>query len=90
MLNFSGDKIRKVDVPDVGTIGSVTLALTIDAGSTTFRVLIPQVELRNQIGASAFICTDGITTVHRLSVVPSIWGSVSSTPCRILRARRLS
>ena len=68
-LNFTGDQIRKVDVPDLGSIVSVTLTITVDTGSTTFSVLIPQTTLQGGIGASAHIRTDGITTVHRFSPV---------------------
>jgi hypothetical protein len=69
-LQFSGDQIRKVDVPDLGTVVSVTLVLTPDSGSTTFSVLIPQVNLDNQRGSAAPVETDGITTHHRFSLVP--------------------
>jgi len=69
-LEFSGDQVRKVDVPDLGTIVSVTLNLTVDSGSTTFSVLIPQTTLLAAPGSSAHIHTDGITTVHRFSVMP--------------------
>jgi len=69
-LNFQGDQIRTVDVPDLGDVVSVTLTLTIDSGSTTFSVLIPMTTLSNVPGASTHIHTEGITTVHRFSVVP--------------------
>jgi hypothetical protein len=69
-LNFTGDQIRKVDVPDLGTVVSVTLIMTVDSGSTTFSVLIPQTTLQNTAGASAHIRTLGITTVHRFGLVP--------------------
>jgi hypothetical protein len=69
-LNFTGDQIRKVEVPDLGTIVSVTLILTVDSGSTTFSVLIPKTTLQGVRGASATIHTEGITTVHRFSIVP--------------------
>jgi hypothetical protein len=71
-LQFSGDQIRSVDVPDLGTVVSVTLVLTPDSGSTTFSVLIPQVNLDNQHGSSASVCTDGITTHHRFSLIPQL------------------
>ena len=70
-MNFSGDQIRRVDVPDVGSIVSVTLILTVDSGSTTFSVLIPQTTLQNTLGSSAHIRTEGITTVHRFGLVPA-------------------
>jgi hypothetical protein len=70
-LNFSGDQIRTVEVPDIGTIVSVTLILTVDTGSTTFSVLIPRTTLQSAVGSSAHIRTEGITTVHRFSVLPA-------------------
>src|SRR5579872_1837603 len=70
-LNFSGQQIRTVDVPDLGEVVSVTLNLTVDNGSTTFSVLIPKTTLVNATGSSAHIQTDGITTVHRFSLVPA-------------------
>jgi hypothetical protein len=57
-------------VPDLGTVVSVTLVLTVDSGSITFSVLIPDVNLPDQRGASAPIQTEGITTTHRFSIVP--------------------
>jgi hypothetical protein len=70
-MNFSGDQVRKVDVPDLGTVVSVTLVLTVDSGSTTFSVLIPKTTLQSTTGASAHIYTEGITTVHKFSLVPA-------------------
>ena len=70
-LNFSGDQIRRVDVDDIGSIVSVTLMITVDTGSTSFSVLIPKTTLQNTTGASAHIHTEGITTVHRFSLVPA-------------------
>jgi hypothetical protein len=69
-LTFSGDQIRVVEVPDIGSIVSVTLTITVDTGSTTFSVLIPKVTLPTMIGSSVHICTQAITTVHRFSLVP--------------------
>ena len=71
-LTFSGDQIRRVDVPDLGTVVSVTLSMTVDTGSTTFSVLLPPVNLPNQPGAPAPIYTVGITTAHNLSPVPAL------------------
>jgi len=64
-LIFRGDEVRTVDVPDLGTIVSVTLIRTVDLGYTSFSLLVPQVTLPPQLTASAMISTDGITTVHR-------------------------
>lgn len=69
-LQFTGDQIRKVQIPDLGTVVSVTLVTTIDSGSTSFSLLLPSVDLPSQRGASATISTEGITTVHRFSIVP--------------------
>lgn len=69
-LNFSGNQIRTVDVPDLGTVVSVTIMLTVDSGSTTFSVLIPRVQLPG--GQSVPIRTEGITTVHRFSLIPAL------------------
>jgi hypothetical protein len=71
-LQFSGDQIRTVAVADLGTIVSVTLVLTPDSGSTTFSVLLPDVNLDNQRGSSAPVNTDGITTHHRFSLIPQL------------------
>ena len=70
MLTFSGDQVRQVEVPDLGTVVSVTLLLTVDSGSTTFSVLLPQVNLPNHLGASEPVHTEGVTTVHRFSIPP--------------------
>jgi hypothetical protein len=70
-LHFRGDQIRRVDVPDIGTVVSVTLVMTVDTGSTTFSVVLPPVSLPNHTGASTPISTEGITTVHRRSPVPA-------------------
>jgi hypothetical protein len=71
-MQFSGDQIRSVAVRDLGTVVSVTLVLTPDSGSTTFSVLLPDVNLDNHRGASAPVYTDGITTHHRFSLVPQL------------------
>ena len=35
-LSFHGDEVRAVDVPDLGTVVSVTLVRSVDTGATTF------------------------------------------------------
>jgi hypothetical protein len=70
-LHFRGDQIRRVEVPDIGTVISVTLVMTVDTGSTTFSLVLPPVSLPNYTGASTHISTEGITTVHRRSPVPA-------------------
>jgi hypothetical protein len=68
-LSFSGDEIRTVDVQDLGVVVSVTIVPSIDAGTTTFSLLVPRVNLPAQF-ATAPIRTDGITTHHAFSIVP--------------------
>lgn len=62
-----GANVRTVKVDDVGTVVSVTIVESIDTGSTTFSLLVPDVELPDG-QPSVFICTEGITTVHRVFV----------------------
>ncbi len=66
-LHFKGDQIRTVEL-EIGTLVTVTLRLTVDAGSTSFSVLLPQVNLDQT--KQARIATEGIITVHRFSLVP--------------------
>jgi hypothetical protein len=63
---FSGDQIR-AEKTVIGTLVSVTIFQTIDAGSTTFTVLIPTVNLR--ASDSANITTYGVTTLHKFSII---------------------
>jgi hypothetical protein len=72
-LSFAGADIRTVEVPDIGSIVSVTLAITVDVGSTTFSVLIPHVVVPTQTG-SAPVTTEGLTTIHRTPFAPQMPG----------------
>jgi hypothetical protein len=72
-LSFAGADIRTVEVPDIGTIVSVTLAITVDVGSTTFSVLIPHVIVPAPTG-SAPVTTEGVTTIHRMPFAPPMPG----------------
>lgn len=67
-LTFNGDEIRTVDVPDLGTLVSVSLVRTTDTGFTSFSLLLPHVVLPARVGATAPIETQGITTIHRAFV----------------------
>jgi len=67
MLHFKGKEIRTVEL-EIGTLVTVTIRLTVDSGSTSFSVLLPQVNLDQT--QQAHITTEGITTLHRLSLVP--------------------
>ena len=68
-LSFRGDEIRKVDC-DLGTVVSVTIVRTIDAGSTSFSLLVPRVNLPAPFSSVA-ISTDGVTTHHAFSIIPA-------------------
>jgi hypothetical protein len=68
-LSFSGNQIEVVTT-ELGQIVSVRIRLTVDAGSTTFSVLIPRVNLSP--GQPANIQTQGITAIHRFSVLPGL------------------
>jgi hypothetical protein len=68
-LHFTGDQIRTV-ATEIGTLVSVTILLTVDAGSTTFTLLVPTVKLDQTRHAS--IRTIGITTLHRSSIAPQL------------------
>jgi hypothetical protein len=72
-LDFTGQAIRVVEVPDVGTLVSVTIILTVDSGSTTFTVLLPRVNLPPPpaLPVAVPVATDGITTIHHFSVIPA-------------------
>jgi len=63
---FVGDQIRSTET-ELGTLVSVVIQETTDAGSTTFTVLIPRVNLN--LFDSAPIATDGITALHRGSII---------------------
>ena len=66
--SFSGDEIRAVEC-DLGMLISVTIHLTVDMGSTSFSVFIPRMQIEQ--GTTAAIHTDGVTTMHRFSIVPA-------------------
>ena len=70
---FVGGQIRRIET-ELGILVSVALHETADAGSTTFTVLIPRVNLR--LSDSAPIATDGITALHRGSIVGQPNGQV--------------
>ena len=64
-LTFHGNEIRSVTVPDLGTLLSVTIVLTVDTGSTTFTVLLPRVNVVETATTSSIpVSTEGIRTVH--------------------------
>jgi hypothetical protein len=63
------DEIRSVET-DLGSVVSVTIFLTVDAGGTSFSVLIPAVSMT--AGEHIAIHTEGITTTHRFSILPGL------------------
>jgi hypothetical protein len=65
--SFYETDLRIVAVADLGTVVSVTLVMEVDTGSTTFSLLVPDIQLPEQQN-SIYIHTEGITTVHRLFV----------------------
>jgi len=69
--DFTGKDIRVAEVPDLGTLVSVTTHMTIDSGSTTFTLLLPIVNLPAPpaLPAAVPVTTDGLTTLHRFSTV---------------------
>ena len=68
-LQFRGDELE-ITSSLLGTIVSVTILRTVDAGSTSFSVLIPHVNIDQ--GTPAPVHTRGITTIHRFSLVPAL------------------
>jgi hypothetical protein len=71
--HFSGAEIRSVDVPDLGTLVSVTTFLTVDSGSSTFTVLLPSTNLDGTAPhPSTHVATDGITTAHHFLIPVSL------------------
>jgi hypothetical protein len=70
-ISFQGDEIRISEDPDLGSVVSVTLNITVDVGSTSFSVLIPHVSVSG-IGGSAPVSTYGITTTHKTPFAPQL------------------
>jgi hypothetical protein len=66
---FAGQEVEVVET-ELGAVVSVVIRLTPDSGSTTFSLLVPRVNLVP--GQPAAIHTDGITAIHRLSLVPGL------------------
>ncbi len=66
-LHFEGDQIRTTEL-EIGTLVTVTVHVTVDTGSASFSLLVPHVNLGQNYQGK--IATEGITTLHRFSVVP--------------------
>lgn len=69
-LSFAGDEIRVVEC-DLATVVSVTIVRTVDAGSTSFSLLVPHVNLPAPFSSLA-IRTEGVTTHHAFSIIPAL------------------
>jgi hypothetical protein len=69
--DFTGQEVRVVQVPDLGTLVSVTIFLTVDSGSSTFTLLLPRVNLPSVPFSSVPVSTEGITTNHHFSLLPA-------------------
>jgi hypothetical protein len=63
---FIGDRIR-TESTELGTLVSVVIQETPDAGSTAFTLVVPRVNLRQF--DSVNITTIGVTTLHKTSIV---------------------
>jgi hypothetical protein len=68
-LQFDEANLRRV-ATDLGEEVSVTIRLTVDAGSTTFTLAVPRVQL--DLNQHATIDTFGVTAVHHFSLVPAL------------------
>ena len=60
--HFAGSQIRTLST-EIGTLVSVTTQLTVDAGSTSFSVLIPAITLTSVQDRQSF-STDAVITRH--------------------------
>jgi hypothetical protein len=65
-LSFYDHDVRTVHVPDLGTVVSVKIFQTIDTGSTSASLLVPNVVLPSTLPVS--ISTELITTRHLIFV----------------------
>jgi hypothetical protein len=72
-LTFRGSDVHTTST-EVGTLVTVYTRRTVDSGSTSFSVIIPSVQVASN--AWAPVETQGITTVHHFSVVPSYGGQL--------------
>jgi hypothetical protein len=68
-LDFKGDEIR-TSTCDLGTLVTVSLRVTVDTGSTTFTLIVPNVSL--DASDSAPVATQGIMATHDFSVLRNV------------------
>ena len=81
-LSFYGDQVRVAQVPDIGTIVSVTIVSSVDTGSTDFSLVVPEVAPALAV-SSVEIETFGVTTMHYVSSTRSV--IPSTRPIRLRR-----
>jgi hypothetical protein len=62
-LSFEGDAIRSI-TSELGTEVTVTIHMTVDTGSTSFTLLVPNVNLGQSDHTP--ISTIGVTTIHHV------------------------
>jgi len=86
-ISFTGDQIRRVDSPDLGTVISVTIRPTVDTGSTTLSLLVPRVNVLSMHEVDQ-ITTDAVITVHRIPLLPPVGQLDSYTIVRLQGSAR--
>jgi hypothetical protein len=82
-LNFSGNEIGVANTP-IGDLITVTIAKTVDRGSTTLSVLLPAIEL-STASAKQVVRTFGVTTVHKTTIAGPPKGQQESYKVLALR-----
>lgn len=73
-LNFTGDQIEIKD-SELGQLASVTLVKSVDAGYTSFSLLLPRMNL---VGGNHQVETLGITAIHRTTIAGVGHGQLTS------------
>lgn len=70
--DFSGPQITVNEVPDLGEVVSVTLAIVPDSGSSTFTLFLPRVNLPDPpaLPVAVPVTTEGVTTNHHFALGP--------------------
>ena len=72
---FNEQELRRVST-DLGEEVTVTIVLTVDAGSTTFTLFVPKVAL--ELNQHVHVETIGITALHRFPLLPIKHGQLDS------------
>ena len=69
-LSFSGEDIEVLDRTPLGSLVTVRLVVVPDLGTTTFTILIPQINA--EPGLVTHVQTEGVTTINRQSFAPQL------------------